>query len=118
VSNADGSRFFGSPTKLFEYMAMGKAIVASDLDQIGEVLANSLRADKLPASDEPVSEDNLLSLLCEPGSATQIADGIRFLASHPRWRAALGANARSEALSRYTWNDHVEAILAGLATYE
>ena len=30
--------FFGSPTKLFEYMAMGKGIVASRLGQIGEVL--------------------------------------------------------------------------------
>ncbi|HKW78841.1 MAG TPA: glycosyltransferase, partial [Candidatus Limnocylindria bacterium] len=27
VPNADGSPFFGSPTKLFEYMAMGKAVV-------------------------------------------------------------------------------------------
>src|SRR5262249_57250554 len=38
VPNADGTPFFGSPTKLFEYMAMGRGIVASDLDQIGEVL--------------------------------------------------------------------------------
>ena len=39
VPLADGSEFFGSPTKLFEYMAMGKGIVASRLGQIGEVLA-------------------------------------------------------------------------------
>ena len=38
VPNPDGTPFFGSPTKLFEYMAMGKGIVASNLDQIGEVL--------------------------------------------------------------------------------
>jgi len=38
VPNPDGTPFFGSPTKLFEYMAMEKGIVASDLDQIGEVL--------------------------------------------------------------------------------
>src|SRR5215212_6856231 len=40
VPLADGSEFFGSPTKIFEYMAMGKAIVASRLGQIGEVLAD------------------------------------------------------------------------------
>ncbi|HKQ51955.1 MAG TPA: glycosyltransferase, partial [Pyrinomonadaceae bacterium] len=33
VELADGSEFFGSPTKLFEYMAMGKSIVASRLGQ-------------------------------------------------------------------------------------
>ena len=40
VPLADGSEFFGSPTKIFEYMAMGKGIVASRLGQIGEVLVD------------------------------------------------------------------------------
>ena len=43
VPNADGTPFFGSPTKLFEYMAMGKCIVASDLDQVGEILEHGAR---------------------------------------------------------------------------
>ena len=30
-----GSAFFGSPTKLFDYMAMEKAIAASRLDRFG-----------------------------------------------------------------------------------
>jgi glycosyltransferase involved in cell wall biosynthesis len=44
VPNPDGTPFFGSPTKLFEYMAMGKGIVASDLEQIGEVLKHNQTA--------------------------------------------------------------------------
>ena len=40
----DGSRFFGSPTKLFEYMAMGKGIVASRLEQLAEVLEHDRTA--------------------------------------------------------------------------
>ena len=51
VPLADGSAFFGSPTKLFEYMAMGKGIVASRLGQIGDVL-----------------EDEKTALLVEPGN--------------------------------------------------
>src|SRR5262249_53598361 len=48
VPNPDGTPFFGSPTKLFEYMAMGKAIVASNLDQIGEVLHHDRDAWLVP----------------------------------------------------------------------
>jgi glycosyltransferase involved in cell wall biosynthesis len=110
VSNADGSRFFGSPTKLFEYMAMGKAIVASDLDQIGVVLASSLHASELPADDLSVSDEAPLAVLCQPGSATQHAAGIHFLVEHPMWRQQIGVNARREALNRYTWRHHVQAI--------
>ena len=50
------SRFFGSPTKLFEYMAMGGGIVASDLEQIGEVLSPALRADGSARRDAPVGD--------------------------------------------------------------
>ncbi len=42
VQNPDGTEFFGSPTKLFEYMGMGKAIVASKLGQIGQVIKHEI----------------------------------------------------------------------------
>jgi glycosyltransferase involved in cell wall biosynthesis len=114
VPNADGSRFFGSPTKLFEYMAMAKGIVASDLDQIGQVLSPSLRVGALPRGIED-NGGEALGVLCRPGSAVEHAEGIRFLVDHAGWRRRLGANARRQALGRYTWRHHVQAILAGFA---
>jgi glycosyltransferase involved in cell wall biosynthesis len=113
VANADGSRFFGSPTKLFEYMAMGKAIIASDLEQIGQVLRPGLRADNLIAKDPCASDDQLLAVLTEPGNVEHLAHAIEFLVEHPRWRVLLGANARREVLTRYTWRHHVDAIVSG-----
>ena len=101
IKNPDGTPFFGSPTKLFEYMAMGKPIVASDLDQIGEVLANSVRLGELPQS-EPGPEERRLAVLGEPGSETQVLDALQFLLDSPRWRSCLGANARARALSQFT----------------
>ncbi len=114
IENPDGSRFFGSPTKLFEYMAMGKGIVASDLDQIGDVLRNSLRVEHLP-TDGPGLQETALAVLTRPGSAEDLMRGVRFLVEHPHWRAVIGANARQRALQRYTWDRHVGTILAGLA---
>jgi glycosyltransferase involved in cell wall biosynthesis len=113
VPNTDGTKFFGSPTKLFEYMAMGKAIVASDLDQIGDVLQNSIRLN-VPESAEDITKRGRVALLVEPGDVEQLTLGIRRLIDEPRTRDALGANVRGLALERYTWKRHVNEILKGL----
>ncbi len=114
VANADGSRFFGSPTKLFEYMAMGKAIVASDLDQIGEVLRDSVRTDALP-DGAPAKDDRRLAVIFEPGNVPALMRGLGFVVDHSGWRTTLGRNARAEALAKYTWSHHVGAIIERLA---
>jgi glycosyltransferase involved in cell wall biosynthesis len=109
VANRDGSRFFGSPTKLFEYMAMGKGIVASDLEQIGQILKNSLRAAYLP-KQPPQPGQPELAVLGQPGAVGDLISGIRFLTENPGWRDCLGKNAQKEALAKYTWERHVLAI--------
>lgn len=110
VANKDGTRFFGSPTKLFEYMAMGKAIIASDLEQIGEVLKHSLRVERLP-TQEPNSNNLELGILCQPGNIQELCNAIRFVVANKEWRKVLGINARKKALEKYTWEKHVEAFL-------
>jgi glycosyltransferase involved in cell wall biosynthesis len=89
VPNPDGSPFFGSPTKLFEYMAMGKGIVASDLDQIGEVL-----------------EHGRTAWLVAPGDVADLARGLETLAADPALRNRLGAEARTRVLAEHTWHQH------------
>ncbi|MCA9095486.1 MAG: glycosyltransferase [Planctomycetaceae bacterium] len=110
VPNADGTRFFGSPTKLFEYMAMGKPIIASDLEQIGQVLSHSLRVEDLPL-EKPSQNESRISLLTPPGDVSRLVDGVRFLVDHPEWGTVLGKNVREETLRKYTWDRHVDAIL-------
>ena len=97
VPNADGTPFFGSPTKLFEYMAMGKGIVASDLDQVGEVL-----------------EHGRAAIMVVPGDPDSLANGLAALIDDPQRREALGREARRLVLERHTWQSHTARIVSRL----
>jgi glycosyltransferase involved in cell wall biosynthesis len=97
VRNPDGSPFFGSPTKLFEYMAMGRAIVASRLDQIGEVL-----------------DGDQVAVLVEPGDPGALADALASLLDDPDRRCRLASAARDAAVRHHTWRAHTERIVAAL----
>ena len=114
VPNPDGTRFFGSPTKLFEYMGMGRAIVASDLDQIGAVLSNSWHVGKRDTAQSLDQLRESAALLITPGSKEELTRAIEFLVDVPEARAVLGGNARSSVLRKYTWERHVSAIVSKL----
>ena len=95
---ADGGEFFGSPTKLFEYMAMGRPIVASAVGQIADVL-----------------EDKQSALLVPPDDADALCSAILRLVDDARLRTKLGQAARRTAEDRHTWRRNAERVLAGLA---
>ncbi len=98
VPNADGTPFFGSPTKLFEYMAMGKGIVASDLDQIGEVLRHGETAWLVP-----------------PGDAGALAAGLdRLVQRSDAARARSAPRRGATSLAHHTWRAHVRRTLDAL----
>ena len=97
VPNSDGTPFFGSPTKLFEYMAMGKGIVASDLDQIGDVLQHDHTA-----------------WMVKPGDAESLMNGLKALIDNPDTSKRLGEAARHKVVSQYTWKEHTRKIIEKL----
>lgn len=83
---------FTSPLKLFEYMAAGRAIVASDLPSIREVLA-----------------DGETALLVEPGHPQALAAAIQRLLND-RPLAERLATAAFEQASNYTWAVRAERL--------
>ena len=97
IPNSDGSQFFGSPTKLFEYMAMGKGIVASNLGQIGYIL-----------------DDGITGRLVEPGNSEQLENGIFELLNNEKLCKKMGLSARKKVIEHYTWGQHVRRILEKL----
>ena len=97
VRNKDGRPFFGSPTKLFEYMSMGKAIIASRLDQLDKVLSH-----------------NETAILCTPGDTLEFTQAVRILALDSQLRARLGRRAREVAIERHTWLRNVSNLMSAL----
>ncbi|HEY2592886.1 MAG TPA: glycosyltransferase family 4 protein, partial [Chloroflexota bacterium] len=91
---ADGGEFFGSPTKLFEYMAAGRPIVASNVGQIGEVLT-----------------DGESALLVPPDDPQALAAAVIRLIDDGCLRVRLGSAAREAAEVRHTWRQNAERVL-------
>jgi len=79
------STHFTSPLKLFEYMAAGRAIVASDLPAIREVLQHEKNA-----------------LLVPPGDSEMLARSIQRLAEDRNLAMRLARQALVD-VTDYTW---------------
>ncbi len=84
--------FYFSPLKLFEYLAMGKAIVASRIGQIEDLLDAGEHA-----------------LLTPPGDTLALADALERLVVDESLRRQLG-HAAAMLGDRFTWQANAEAV--------
>ena len=85
---------YGSPMKLFEYMAMKKAVVAPDVAPIREVV-----------------EDGQTALLFERGQADEAARCIERLIEDENLRHAMGRKAHREVMTFHTWDQNAGRIV-------
>jgi glycosyltransferase involved in cell wall biosynthesis len=90
------ARFFTSPLKLFDYMAAGAPIVASDLPTVREVLGDGDNALLVPPEDPAALAAAIRRLLVNPG----LADRLR--------RTAF------EQVRSYTWDGRAARIIEAL----
>ena len=86
----------------------GGGVVASDLEQLGEVLSPALRVCDLAKPDLKVGAER--SVLCTPGNVDEFVSAVVGLVNRPDISAALGRNARQAVLASYSWRHHVENI--------
>lgn len=82
-----------SPLKLFEYMASGKAVVASAIGQISQVI-----------------RDRENGLLVPPGDSSALASALDTLLSDKSLCDALGKQARRDAELKYSWDNYVARL--------
>lgn len=83
---SEESEHFTSPIKLFEYLAAGKAIVASDIPSIREILTDT-DAVFVPAGDSFALRETLLQLARDPELRAQKAVNVAQLAPQFTWNA-------------------------------
>jgi len=86
--------FYFSPIKIFEYMACGKPVVASDLEIIRDII-----------------NENQCGLLAKPGNAEDFASKIRTLLEDEALREEFSENGRKAVIEKYTWERVAEEIL-------
>jgi glycosyltransferase involved in cell wall biosynthesis len=82
-----------SPLKIFEYMAAAKAMVASDLPVLREVLVNGRNA-----------------LLADPDRPDNWVTAIRQLATNDAYRQHLGQQAQLDFKNKYSWRQRAEFL--------
>lgn len=77
---------YSSPMKILEYMAMEKAILAPDMENIRDIL-----------------EDGRTALLFKPDDAQSLKEKLLQLINTPELRQQLGQNARQDVIEKFTW---------------
>ena len=95
ISSGKGnSATISSPMKMFEYLATGRAIVASDLPVFHEVL----------------NDKN--AVFCAPDKVLDWEGALRGLLDNPKRAEQLGVQARKDA-QNYSWTERARRILDG-----
>jgi glycosyltransferase involved in cell wall biosynthesis len=86
--------FYFSPLKVFEYLAMGRPVVASRVAQITELL----RPEET-------------GLLVEPGDPVALAEALLRVARRPEVALRMGRAARRWVVEHRTWEHNVHQIV-------
>ncbi len=89
--------YYASPIKLFEYMASGRALVASNLPSVAEVVT-----------------DGESALLTPPSDGAALAEAIRRLRDDPALRQRIAERAQGIVMESYTWDARAGVIIAAL----
>lgn len=86
IDTSIGSRYT-SPLKLFEYMAVGRAVVASDLPSLREVLSHEDNALLTPAGDARALADTLNRITADTALRDRLAEQVYQDAENYSWVA-------------------------------
>jgi glycosyltransferase involved in cell wall biosynthesis len=105
--NSDGSAFFGSPTKLFEYMSLSRPVISSGIEQLKEIISPALMVRDLSAKTVVKNE---VGILADWDNDEEFLRACMWVLFNKNILNRLGKNAREKILKYYTWQMHVKKI--------
>jgi glycosyltransferase involved in cell wall biosynthesis len=88
------NNIIATPNKLFEYMAFGIPIVASDLPEMRRIIQNTQSG-----------------LLVDPCRIEDIVKGIVYLYEHPEQAREMGRNGKKAFQTTYNWDAQSEELI-------
>ena len=84
---------YSQPNKLFEYMAAGLPVIASNYPLWKEIIV-----------------DNNCGICVDPLNIQEIADAINYIRSHPMEAQEMGFNGRKAVLNKYNWTNEEKKL--------
>jgi glycosyltransferase involved in cell wall biosynthesis len=102
ITTMPKSNNYGSPIKIFEYMAAGKTVVAPRLPPIEEIITHG--------------QDGWL---VDMNDLSSLNDAIEYLGQSPQIREKIGIRARETVIRNFTWLNQarlLECVFADLAS--
>lgn len=96
TGNTTNTVDYMSPMKIFEYMSFGKAVLASDLIAIREVLENDRD-----------------SILCNPDKIDEWVNAVERLYMEKGLAERISKKALEEFLENYTWKERARRVVLG-----
>lgn len=82
------------PVKLFEYMAAGLPVIASDFPLWRDII-----------------EDANCGIMVEPFNTNALATSIQWLIEHPEEAEEMGKRGQKAVISKYNWGKEAEKLL-------
>lgn len=92
------SNDYCSPVKIFEYMAMGKPVLAPDLGNVRDIIV-----------------DKVNGILFKPRDYNELGKAIKLLLENKELHAKISLAAKEEIFRHHLWSNNVEKILEAYA---
>lgn len=92
-SRAEERMPYVAHTKIYEYLSLGRPIVATDMESVREVLTDGVNA-----------------VIVEPGNPEALAKGIKMVIHNPQIGREISENALNES-ANYTWEKRANRLI-------